>query len=126
MHLIVTRSGQDFPLLAEDANLLAFEGAPNQARWLERDQAERLLLAAPTGNIAPEQIRDFLQVVIDGMPDLTSQLNAACDERAEALLQAHQRVRQAVRARGSIRVEAQRPPDVLGIYVLLPMPVRGI
>jgi hypothetical protein len=126
MHLIVTRSGQEFPLLAEDANLLAFEGAPSQAHWLEPDRAESFLLAAPTGNIAPEQIRDFLQVVIDGMPHLTSRLNAACDERADALLQAHQRVRHAVRARGSIRVEAQRPPDVLGIYVLLPMPVREV
>jgi hypothetical protein len=124
MHLIVTRSGQEFPLLAEDANLLAFEGAPEQARWLEPDQVERLLLAAPTGNIAPEQIRDFLQVVVDGMPHLASQLDAACDDRAEALLQAHQRVRQAAKARGGLRVEAQRPPDVLGIYVLLPMPVR--
>ena len=126
MHLIVTRSGQEFPLLAEDANLLAFEGAPSHALWLEPDQAERLLLVAPTGNIAPEQIRDFLRVVIDGMPDLASRLNAACDDRAEALLQAHQRVRQAARARGSIRVEAQRPPDVLGIYVLLPMPAREV
>jgi superfamily II DNA or RNA helicase len=126
MHLIVTRSGQEFPLLAEDANLLAFEGAPSHAHWLEPDQAERFLLAAPTGNIAPEQIRDFLQVVIDGMPHLASRLSAACDERAEALLQAHQRVRHAVRARGSIRVEAQHPPDVLGIYVLLPMPVREV
>jgi superfamily II DNA or RNA helicase len=126
MHLIVTRGGKEFPLLAEDANLLAFEGAPSQAHWLEPGRAESLLLAAPTGNIAPEQIRDFLQLVIDGMPHLTSRLNAACDERAEALLQAHQRVRQAARARGSIRVEAQRPPDVLGIYVLLPMPVREV
>jgi superfamily II DNA or RNA helicase len=126
MHLIVARSGQEFPLLAEDANLLAFEGAPTQAHWLESDQAERLLLASPTGNIAPEQIRDFLQAVIIGMPELASRLNAACDERAEALLQAHQRVRNAVRARGSIRVEAQRPPDVLGIYVLLPMPARMV
>ena len=121
----MTRGSQEFPLLAEDANLLAFEGSPSHAHWLEPDQAEHLLLTAPTGNIAPEQIRDFLQVVIDRMPHLTSRLNTACDERADALLQAHQRVRQAARARGSIRVEAQRPPDVLGIYVLLPMPVRG-
>jgi len=123
MHLIVNRGGQDYPLLAEDADLLAFEGPPDQARWLDRDQAEKLLLAAPTGNIVPEQIRDFLQLVLDGMHDLGARLDRACDERAEVLLQAHQRVRQAARARGSMRVEAQRPPDVLGIYVLLPMPV---
>jgi hypothetical protein len=125
MHLIVNRGGQDYPLLAEDADLLAFEGAPDQARWLERDQAELLLQAAPTGNVVPEQVRSFLQSVLDGMPHLTSRLDRACDERAEALLDAHRRVRQAAKARGTIRVEAQRPPDILGIYVLLPMPVRG-
>ncbi len=125
MHLIVNRGGQDYPLLAEDADLLAFEGAPDQAKWLERDQAELLLQAAPTGNVVPEQVRSFLQSVLDGMPYLTSRLDQACDERAEALLNAHRRVRQAARARGTIRVEAQRPPDILGIYVLLPMPVRG-
>jgi superfamily II DNA or RNA helicase len=126
MHLIVSRGGQDYPLLAEDADLLAFQGAPDQARWLERDEAERLLLAAPTGNVLPEQIRMFLQGVLDGMSHLTARLDQACDERAEALLTAHRRVRTAAKVKGTIRVEAQHPPDVLGIYVLLPMPTREV
>lgn len=126
MHLIVSRGGQDYPLLAEDADVLAFEGAPEKARWLERNIGEQLLLATPVGNIGPEQARDFLQLILDGIPHLTSWLERSCDERAEVLLQAHQRVRQAAKARGSLRVEAQRPPDVLGIYVLLPMPVREV
>ena len=83
------------------------------------------MLAAPTGNIVPEQIHMFLQGVLDGMPHLTSRLNQACDERAEALLTAHRRVRTAAKVRGTIRVEAQHPPDILGIYVLLPMPAGG-
>lgn len=126
MHLIVNRSGQDYPLLAEDADLLAFEGAAENACWLDRNKADNLLLAAPTGNVLPEQVRDFLQQILDGMPHLNARLDKACDERAEALLQAHQRVRQAARTRGSLRVEVQRPPDVLGIYVLLPMPVKVV
>jgi hypothetical protein len=126
MHLIVNRDGRDYPLLAEDADLLAFQGAPDQAKWLERDQAEKLLLAIPSGNVVPEQIRNFLQVVLDGMPHLASRLEEACGERADALLQAHRRVRQATKTKGTLRVEAQRPPDVLGIYVLLPMPVKGV
>ena len=126
MHLIVSRGGQDYPLLAEDADLLAFQGAPDQARWLERDEAERLLLAAPTGNVLPEQIRMFLQGVLDGMSHLTARLDQACDERAEALLTAHRRVRTAAKVKGTIRVEAQHPPDILGIYVLLPMPAREV
>ena len=82
-------------------------------------------MAVPTGNMLPEQIRMFLQGVLDGMPHLTSRLDLACDERAEALLNAHRRVRTAAKAKGTLRVEAQHPPDILGIYVLLPVPVRG-
>lgn len=82
-------------------------------------------MALPSGNVAPEQIRDFLQLVLDGMDHLNPRLEQACDERSQALLEAHRRVRQATKMKGTLRVEAQRPPDVLGIYVLLPMPVRG-
>jgi len=124
MHLILTREGKEYPMLAEDSDLLAFTGAPDQATWLDRNTAENLLRAVPGGNIAPEAIRDFLKLVVDGKTFLMSRLEQACDERAEALLQAHRRVRQAAKAKGTLRVEAQRPPDVLGIYVLLPMPVR--
>ena len=125
MHLIVSRAGQDYPLLAEDADLLAFEGAPDQAKWLDREQAEQLLLAPPKGNVTPEQIRIFLQGVLNGMPHLALRLDQSCEERANELLSAHRRVRRSTKARGTLRVEAQHPPDVLGIYVLLPMPVKG-
>jgi Helicase conserved C-terminal domain/SNF2-related domain len=126
MHLITKRDGRDYPMLAEDSDLLAFQGAPEQAQWLDREAAEGLLMALPSGNVAPEQIRDFLQMVLEGIHHLTPRLEQACDERSQALLEAHRRVRQATKMKGTLRVEAQRPPDVLGIYVLLPMPVRGV
>ena len=41
----------------------------------------------------------------------------------KALLNAHRRVRQSARERvRGLRVEPVLPPDVLGIFVLLPMP----
>ncbi|MBW1933629.1 MAG: hypothetical protein JRI96_18750 [Deltaproteobacteria bacterium] len=41
---------------------------------------------------------------------------------AEAVLQAHRRVRTAARRKGiRYRVEPHLPPDVLGIYVYLPV-----
>lgn len=126
MHLILTREGKENPMLAEDSDLLAFTGAPDQPNWLERNEVESLLQAVPGGNVAAEAIRDFLKLVIDGQAHLLPRLEQACDERAEALLQAHRRVRQAAKAKGTLRVEAQRPPDVLGIYVLLPMPVKEV
>ena len=126
MHLILTKEGRERPLLAEDSDLLAFTGSPDQAQWLSREDAEKLLLAVPSGNVPPEQVRDFLQWVLEGRASLLPRLEQACDERANALKQAHTRVRQAAKAKGTLRVEAQRPPDLLGIYILLPMPVKGV
>jgi hypothetical protein len=47
-------------------------------------------------------------------------------DRAAALLDAHERVRGAARGQGvTYTVEPPSPPDLLGVYVFLPMPKLG-
>ena len=75
----------------------------------------------PTGNIAPGQASGFIQRIIDGFENIEAHLEEVAHERGADLLDAHRRVRQATRARyGDLHVEPNLPPDVLGIYVLLP------
>ena len=94
--------------------------------WLSKEQAEALLEAIPDANIAPELQRDALQRILDGVPALMPHLESAARSRAAELLEAHRRVRSAARLRGvSQRVEPQLPPDILGIYVFLPVPAAG-
>lgn len=113
-------------LLAEDCQVLAFAGAPHEAQWLSQEQAEALLDAVPDANIAPELQRDALQRILDGIPAIAPALEKAARDRADELLAAHARVRSAARLRGiSQRVEPQLPPDLLGIYVFLPVPTGG-
>ena len=120
-HIIQTQNNVERPLLAEDCRLLAFSGSPQSAVWLEENEAERLLLAQPDGNIAADQAAEFVGRVIDGFELLRSHLDKAAIERGEELLEAHQRVRLATKTRNvHYRVEPQLPPDVLGIYVYLP------
>lgn len=108
-------------LLAEDCQLLAFAGSPEKAQWLDSSTAEELLLAQPDANVHAEQARDFLQKVLDGFDALRPHLNEVAVRRGEELLEQHRRVRTAARWQGvSQRVEAQLPPDVLGVYVYLP------
>ncbi len=110
-------------LLAEDSQVLAFAGSPQNSEWLSKEQAEALLEAIPDANIAPELQRDALQRILDGVPALMPHLESAARSRAAELLEAHRRVRSAARLRGvSQRVEPQLPPDILGIYVFLPVP----
>ncbi len=120
-HIITRRGGEETPLLAEDCQLLAFAGSTQNAEWLDSATAEALLDAEPEANINPDQATEFLRKVIDGFDALRPRLNQVAEQRGAELLEAHRRVRMASQAKGvSHRVEAQLPPDVLGIYVYLP------
>ena len=120
-HIVSGRGDEERTLLAEDVQLLAFEGVPASASWLESSQADELLNAQPTGNIAPGQASGFIQRILDGFEHVEAHLEDIAHQRGADLLDAHRRVRQATRARyGDLRVEPNLPPDVLGIYVLLP------
>ena len=120
-HLTREARADAVPLLAEDCCLVAFEGAPAEARWLSLEAAQTLLETTPNGNVLPEQAREFLRRITEGMSELTPHLDAVVRQRSQVLLEAHRRVRQSAgqRVRG-LHVEPILPPDVLGIYVYLP------
>lgn len=127
-HLITKTASEERQLLAEDSLTLAFEGTPENAVWLESGQGEnlieRLFYAEPDENIPPQDAEAFVQRVVDGFEHLAPTLNDIAQRRGGELLAAHVRVREAAYRRGDRRpqhrVEAQLPPDVLGIYVFLP------
>lgn len=121
-HIVQIQNSVERPLLAEDCRLLAFTGSPQGAVWIDESEAEKLLVAQPDGNIAADQAAEFVVKVIEGFDLLRSRLDQAAMDRGAELLDAHQRVRLAVNARNvSCRVEAQLPPDVLGMYIFLPV-----
>jgi hypothetical protein len=121
----ITRTAdEERQLLAEDSLTLAFTGSPESAEWLTPEEAEPLLLAEPDENIHPQQAAEFVGRVVEGFEHLAPTLNEIAQRRGDDLLEAHIRVREAAYRRGDRRpqhrVEAQLPPDVLGIYVFLP------
>ena len=119
--LVTRRQDVERRLLAEEARLVAFAGAPAAAEWLPEAAAERLLDATPDANVAPEQARHFLSRVIDGFDHLRPRLEEEARARAGALLEAYRRVREGARVTGvRYQVEPKLPVDVLGVYVFLP------
>ena len=119
--VVTTRRGEESATLAEECGLLAFAGAPDAPEWLEDVAAEQLLDASPDGNVLPEQATAFVRRVVEGFDALRPHVHEYANRRARTLLETHKRVRQESGTRGmSHRVEPQLPPDVLGIYVLLP------
>ncbi len=123
---IITRQGDvPKPLLAEDCQLVAFEDLPQNARWLSKEQAEGLLHIQPDANVPASNATYFLSTIISGFDSIRSHLDEVALQRGEEILEAHRRVRAASGMRDiSYGVEAQLPPDVLGLYVYLP-PARA-
>jgi superfamily II DNA or RNA helicase len=121
-HILTRRGAEETPLLAEACEIAGFAGQPDQPQWLPNSQAEALLQARPDANIVPQQATQFIRRVLDGMPHLQAPLNEMAERQGQELLAAHQRVRTAARLK-SVRynIQPQLPPDVLGVYVLVPV-----
>lgn len=116
------RDGVARPLLAEDVALAGYRGSPENADWLTRDEAEALLAATPDANIGPDVATEQLGRVISSFAVLLPRIQSVAAERAGALLDAHRRVRKAARSGAqALRVEDHGHPDVLGLYVYLPL-----
>jgi superfamily II DNA or RNA helicase len=120
-HILVNKAGIEKPLLAEDCELLAFEGSPSNANWLEKEHIEGLLQAIPEANLSADQAVNFISRVINDFDHIRPHINQAAEKHGDKLLEAHKRVRTASRVKGvSYSIKAQLPPDVLGLYIYLP------
>ena len=132
--MTVATTARDGPhhMLAEEALLFAFAGAPDSPEWLEPPEAESLLSAVPSRNVDADAARHFIENVVLGESGWRPHVRSEADRQAEALAATHARVRSADRRRlgavargsgrgsGRVRVSAQHPTDILGIYVFLP------
>jgi superfamily II DNA or RNA helicase len=126
MHVGLPGRGTVRQVVAEDAQVLAFRGRPTEPEWLSAEAVQALLIATVSGNVPPDQAADFTERAIAELPDLHVHLDQLADDLARRLREAHLRVREAAgqRVRRQITVRAQKPADVLGVYVYLP-PASG-
>lgn len=123
---IPVADGSIRPLVVEDARLLGFTGAPDQATWLSDEEVEALVLAVPSDNVPPDIAASAATRVLDQLGDITQHLDAVADDLANQVLESHRRARAgAGAARRGLKVVAQKPADVLGAYVYLPVAGAG-
>ncbi|GAA0901085.1 DEAD/DEAH box helicase [Streptomyces thermoalcalitolerans] len=120
-HLTLPSRSGERQLVAEDARLLAYEGLPSRARWLDDDAATALLSARATANTHEQRARNQITRDLDGLPELAGHLAEYGRRLAAELDASHRRVRKANEeiVRG-LKVVPQEPADVLGVYVYLP------
>ncbi|MFC8944305.1 MULTISPECIES: DEAD/DEAH box helicase [Streptomyces] len=120
-HLTLPSRSGERQVVAEDARLLAYEGLPQRARWLDDDAAAALLGAHATANTHELAARNAITRALDGLPGLADHLTEYGTRLAAELDASHRRVRKANEeiVRG-LKVVPQEPADVLGVYVYVP------
>lgn len=107
--------------LAEEMLLWGFSGTAAQPELLTEPEAKQLLYAGAAGSLPEERRARLLELALKDyetlQPTVVQQL---ARQRAEMLVQAHERYRKAVGGSSFQVVQPVLPPDLLGIYMLLP------
>ncbi len=112
--------GARAPLLAEETMVWGFRGRPPRIGPVAPDEARSLLdRARPAATVPPDEKRAVLAETLSWWEKLQPRLQNVLATRALHLTESHRRVRRMLGQRGA-RLEAQMPPDLLGIVVLLP------
>jgi len=108
-------------LLAEEAALVALQGDDIVATG---DSARELLSTPATADLAPSARDRFVAKAQEDLPSLLDgSLAEFVRSRAEDLMQDHARLRAAAGSASRVTVEAVIPPDVIGLFVLMPSEV---
>ena len=105
-------------LLAEEAALVAIQGG----QVVAAGEAARELLNAPaTADLAPAARDRFIVGAKEELPSLLKgPIADFVHSRAEELMADHARLRAASGTASRVTVEAVLPPDVIGLFALMP------
>jgi superfamily II DNA or RNA helicase len=117
---LIVRGRTERMLLAEEATTLAWDA--NQTKIVLTAEAARTLLDRPAqSDLAQVARQRMIEKAIEQMPAmLDGPIAAYARGRAQALAEDHARVRVAAAGSARVAVEPVLPPDVIGLYVLIP------
>jgi superfamily II DNA or RNA helicase len=118
---VIRASRQSEEIVAEEVMTWGYRGLIEDREELSEDEARHLLLEiSPSSNVRRASQEYFLDEEISDLESAESDLESITRTRTQALIDAHERHRRAVGGSRYEGVEPVWPPDVLGVYVLLP------
>lgn len=110
------------PLFAEEVVTVQFSSTSNGINWSKPNDPEvlqRLEELEPKGQISQQERVNQVQWALERLKAVEKDINAIADSRAVELSEAHDRLREQTGG-ARIEVRAHHPPDLLGVYVLVP------
>lgn len=120
--LVTKRGNHEHRQIAEECHTTAFRGTNDSPEWLNADEVETIITISPSGNIPPDLATHDLERVLrpEKIEALRPDFETLANKKAEDLLKAHRRVRDAAAARGSYTVTPVLPVDIIGLYIYQP------
>jgi superfamily II DNA or RNA helicase len=106
-------------LMAEEILPIAAEGKKDP-KWLSEENASSLFVAKATGNFNADWARRQIAEALDYIDSQKSELESLADSRAQELLDEHTGVKTFTADGSAAEINACRPIDVMGAYVLVP------
>lgn len=117
---LIIRGRSERMLLAEEAATLAWDAGQTKT-VMTAEGARGLLEKAADSDLAPVARQRLVAKALEQMPAiLEGSIAAYAGDRAQALAEDHARVRAAAAGSPRVTVEPVLPPDVIGLYVLVP------
>lgn len=110
-------------VIAEEMYLWGYEGSGEDARSIEYQEAKQLLLNARSlSNLPIERQKADLERELVHFDELKGRFLDLAVARAENLIEAHGRFKELVGGRRYEKATPVLPPDVMGVYILMPKP----
>lgn len=107
--------------VAEKMLLWGYRGSPSDNDILDNDEVKHLMdHALPSANISEQAKAGFLENELENISEMDKEFDKIALERAEILIEAHERFRKVMGGKRFKVVEPVLPMDLMGVYILLP------
>ncbi len=121
IRLIIADSIRKSELIAEEMLLFGYKGSPADGEFINFDDCNKLMSeAVPLSDLSIERQKELLKNELSNFKELDSHLRNLVNERSTQLIDAHERYRKLLKGNKYNVVEPVLPPDILGVYILIP------
>jgi len=119
---VIREVGKKHELVSEEMFLWGYEQTPDGIHALDIDQCKTLLHTSSALDISPERQEIIFKKELQHFEELHPDFIAVVANRSDELVNAHTRFAKYIGAKRFEAVTPVLPPDILGVYVLIPNP----
>lgn len=122
VRILISDKLRNNDIIAEEMILWGYKGNPDSKDFISHQDSKNLLISSySTSDLSKPHKEILFEKEIENIKNLNNLLEDIVRERSDILIQAHERFRKLVSGKKYNIVEPVLPPDILGVYILLPV-----